>query len=199
MGPTDLLSAEQQVITLLEERLSQIQSDLAGPVNVLNQWLEDELVKGFKRVHTWRMCLGRWLGKSLNAIEATLSSLADVIDTHLWDELDRIERVLTALAVRGGKMSPSQRLHEIDWSAAAQGDGIEWGGKLVLDCTTIQPTLDALIEVLREIRDRLTPTAVQLPMEPAAIDEAAVKIAALDTFTPRGPALDLAWGNNGKK
>lgn len=106
--------------------------------------------------------IGRELAKQSNGIDQVATKLLAWIGGCAASN----EWTLTGIAVKAGILGAGDSLDSVVWDQEpATSLGPEYGGTLVLDCRGLADQLAPLLEVLREIRDRMPALAITLPGE----------------------------------
>ena len=161
----DLLGAEEQVVQSLSTALSQNESDLAGPVNTMllalqqmGKFEESSVAKIQTKIKSAATKSQKIAG---NSLEVVFGNFLRMIN----QAIEIAEGALRELAVKGGKIQVGEPLENAVSVETPQESPMQWGGSLLLDVSSLQPSLDKLIEVLMEIRDRLPGTPVEFPGE----------------------------------
>jgi hypothetical protein len=166
LSDTDqLLDAEDQALQGLLGLLSEQESDLAGPIRALIAHVEAEIKANEACIERCRRKLQSSAGKHLAGAGNALDSICSGVLGDIHGHLTHNDMTLAQLGVKGGVLEPGQTLESwIDPDPEPEPQ-YQWGGVLVLSVKEALPHLDELIEVLKEIRDRLPPVAVGLPKE----------------------------------
>jgi hypothetical protein len=161
----ELLAAEDQALEGLESLLSLSESDLSAPIRTLIGAVEAELKLAFacveKRTKKLKAALGRTDAQAGNALDQVVTRAKSHIQQHVTTN----EIVLNQLAVKGGVIQVGDSLDDWTNPPSEPEPVVQWGGTLVLSVREAIPHLDQLIEVLKEIRDRLPGLAFELKGE----------------------------------
>ena len=148
--------AQYEIAAGLEAGCAANESDLDGLVCKLADWLDDSLDNQQKVIAKVQSKLrGKITAaqtRDANALDSIFTGLVRWIDNGLSNS----EWTLTGIGTKAGVVQPGQAIDQVDWQPdPGQSLGPEYGGTLVLSCRELGPALEPLLEVLREIRDRI--------------------------------------------
>jgi hypothetical protein len=94
-------------------------------------------------------------------IERIITSIRNwITSAQLTNEL-----ILQNICVKAGIIKPGQGLDQFRLIEEAESKRSEWGGTLYLDCQCLMPVAERLLEVLMEIRDRISGIPVEYSNE----------------------------------
>jgi hypothetical protein len=120
----------------------------------------------------------KWQTQQANNLDSVATSIVNWLNGHVGNN----EWQLHGLAVKGNLIGADGSLDTVVFGpddAATTDTSVS--NTLLIDMAGLTVVLSPLIEVLREIRDRMPPQSFQLPKEPAAIDES---LSPVDTDDP---------------
>lgn len=165
----ELLTAEEQALEGLESLLSQAEADLAGPIQTLIACVQSEIASNEQHLEKCRRKLKAVLGRNVAQADNSLDAVTTKVTGQCQGHVTTNEITLNQLAVKGGVIQVGDSLDDWVNPPCEPEPVIQWGGTLVLSVREAIPHLDQLIEVLKEIRDRLPGQPVEQPGElPAA-------------------------------
>jgi hypothetical protein len=151
----DLLSAEEQALEGLQESLSEQEANLAQPIKTLQKHLADEIDKLDKLIvkqnKKLKASINKQQAKTGNDIEAIISALMSQLFIGIADN----ESTLGQLSIKSGAINVGDSMDKVGADKPEPGSGQQWGGVLVLSVKEAIPHIKELIEVLKEIRDRI--------------------------------------------
>ena len=127
--------------------------------------------------------LGRVLTKSDNQLEAIYTSLLEA----LTDEITTNEITVQQVAAKSAAIPVGADLADVLLAPSGEAPSSITEGTWILDARNFGPYFSALIEVLREIRDRLPALAVDLPSEEPASEELPLAIGGTLLVVNAGP------------
>lgn len=161
-------SAEAAAMAAIDLILTEQDDALSGPMQALVSAVANSTTKD---------------EKSLNKISNKVMQAADMHSTLALNSLDQsftaINRameqwqfdmhfLLTQLAAKAGLTQPGEQLESALTTTDEQMLSTSYGQSLILNCKMLVPFFDDLIEVLREIRDRMPPIPLHVSGEPPA-------------------------------
>lgn len=161
-------AAKQEMVDALEELLAQQDFQLSIPYNHLNQGVADVVTKQGKLISSLQSKIVKGLQRELTVNDNSLESLRTTILAGLNAHQADIEYLLTQLASKAGMIGVGDTLEAAILSEAAQGPELGALGSLVLQVGEARGLFEDLIEVLREIRDRMPGQITRLPRETPA-------------------------------
>lgn len=161
-------SAADQVLMSIDELLAGQDDKLILPMSTLNKatstifqkntkiitQLQEKIIKAADRATTLH----------LDALDGVLTTVLQGLDTWQFD----VHFLLTQLAAKGGFTEAGEPLEAALQAELADASKLAYQGTLVLAVAEAIPYLNQLIEVLREIRDRMPPIATRIAGEPPA-------------------------------
>lgn len=171
----------------IDQTLDEAECSLDVMAGRICRWIEEALAgqdKSLARIRT----------KVTRSINRLHSGMADGID-HIWvqvrswidSQLAQHEWELTQLGVRARLLEIGQGTDDIVPSLTAGKPPVpEYCGRLCLWIDQDTPGFAALLHVLREIRDRMSPTIIP---ERAAVSEETTVDAITSTDTVHGPVI----------
>lgn len=151
----ELYTAEEQALKGLLESLTETESDLSDPIKKLIAYVKAEVDEINGQIEKAKKKLKQALGKEQAKVGNDLESSIGKLSTDLYYGLADNEAILQQLAVKGGVLKVGDPL---DWLVDGKPEPespLKWGGQLILNMGDIKHVFVELIEVLREIRDRL--------------------------------------------
>jgi hypothetical protein len=161
-------SAEQQVLESIDELLAGQDDSLVMPMTTLNQATAKVVDQNAK-------IITRLQEKVIKAADRDTTRQLDQLDgvytrvlegLNLWQEDANF--LLTQLAAKGGFTKAGEPLEAALQKEVTEAPQLAYAGTLVLAVKEAIPFFEQLIEVLREIRDRLPGVATDLRGEPPA-------------------------------
>lgn len=169
-GAAEFFSAEEQAIKGLLASLSETESDLAEPIKKLIANVKDEVDKINAQIEKLKKKLKQSLGKSQaavgNELESSIGKLVGVLYQGLVDN----EAILQQEAVKGGVLQPGEPIDVLVDGKPDLESPLKWGGQLILNMGDIKGVFVELLEVLREIRDRIGGVPMEFKGEEPAED-----------------------------
>lgn len=161
-------SAESVVLDELDRYLAETENALSIPYSALNQAISDVVDLNGKAIKRITERILRETDKHAvatdNALEAITTGLLGGVDSWLGDT----EYLLRDLASRGGLIGPGDPLTQALIQEVTHAPELEFSATLLLAAKDAIGKFGQLIEVLREIRDRLPAVEVRLPGEAAS-------------------------------
>lgn len=174
-------SAEQQVLSSIDELLSSQENSLVIPYSALNAAVADIVSKNTKVISKLIDKIVRHadreqtvLGDALDAIQTTV---LNGLDAYIYDQ----EYLLSQLAAKGGLTKAGDPLTQALLTETTQAGQLAYQGTLVLAVKEAIPFFTQLIEVLREIRDRMPELPLRTQGETPA-DAPAMTLPSADQF-----------------
>lgn len=169
-GAAEFFSAEEQALKGLLASLSETESDLAEPIKKLIANVKDEVDKINAQIEKLKKKLKQSLGKSQaavgNELESSIGKLVGVLYQGLVDN----EAILQQEAVKGGVLQPGEPIDVLVDGKPDLESPLKWGGQLILNMGDIKGVFVELLEVLREIRDRIGGVPMEFKGEEPAED-----------------------------
>jgi hypothetical protein len=170
-----MLSAADQVLQAIDALLVEQDDKLVLPMTTLNSATSTIFQKNQKVITALQNKVLKAADlattQSLDALDSVYTTLLQGLDTWQYDS----NFLLTQLAAKGGFTEAGEPLHAALQKELAEAPQLAYGGTLVLAIAEAVPYLDQLIEVLREIRDRMPPQAMRVfgtqPAKSAQEDE----------------------------
>jgi hypothetical protein len=166
-----MATAEQQILDSLDQLLAESEDSLDVPASTLNQAVSDvvtEQAKSLKRLTEKILrSADREAVKADDALNAINTGLLGGIDA--W--MNENHYLLSQMAAKGGLQAIGAPLETALETATTAAPQLEYLGTLVLAVKEAIPYFEQLIEVLREIRDRMPNTPVRVPGEPSDDDQ----------------------------
>lgn len=163
-------SAEQVVLESIDELLCSQDDSLVLPMTKLDKAVSDIVVKHAKTVATFQdkilRAASRHTTKAVDQLDGVYTRLLQGLDAWQYD----MHFLLQQLAAKGGVIKVGDPLETALIEEATRAPELLYGGTLVLSVKEAVGHLDDLIEVLREIRDRMPPRALRLRGEPPSLD-----------------------------
>lgn len=151
----ELLTAEEQVLKAVAESFAESEDDLAGPIKKLLAHVQDEILQNEKCCTRLKTKFTKFLNKAQAECGNDLSACLSHLASNLYLGIEDDDAILTQLAVKGGLLQVGQDLGTLDEEIEKVEDKLEYGGTLVLAIKEAIPFFNELIQVLREIRDRI--------------------------------------------
>lgn len=162
-------SAEQQVLESIDELLCGQDDALVLPMNSLNQGVAKVFENHAKIITKMQDRLLRAADKeavrNIDKIDGVFTRLLQGLDGWQFDA----HFLLTQLAAKGGMAKVGDPLEAALIKEITEAPQLAYAGTLVLAVKEAVPYLDQLIEVLREIRDRMPPKAIHVRGEVPAL------------------------------
>lgn len=182
-------SAEQQVLESIDELLAGQDDQLIMPMNVLNQATAKIVEKNAKIITRMQDKLLRVADKqttrSMDHLDGVFTRVMGGLDSWQFD----MNFLLTQLAAKGGFTKAGEPLEAALMQEATRAPDLAYGATLVLAVKEAIPFFTQLIEVLREIRDRMSPQAIKIAGETPA-EEPEVEAEAQTDEATEGPVED---------
>lgn len=166
----ELLTAEEQALKGLLSSLAESEADLSGPIKTLLAHVKDEIDADTRCIQKLSNKLKSGLTKSQAKSGNTLESIISAIVGFLFRSLADSESNLLQLCVKCGLIKIGQTLDDVVALEDEPEQRHDWGGTLVLSVKEAVPYFEQLIEVLREIRDRLPGQPIEYKGEVPAED-----------------------------
>ena len=162
------------------------------------------------KIDEWIIACGNDSDKCLNKINKKVNYHVNRLLTGQANQIDQVvtqlltwisaclassEWTLTGLAVKADLCDAGQSLDVIEWDQPPACDlGPEYGGTLILDCRGLADQLAPLLEVLREIRDRIGGAPLAVPGEAPetadiALAESPINYISTQNVLPDAPEL----------
>lgn len=164
-------SAAEQVLRSIDELLTEQDNTMIIPMTQVSNTVKEVVEKNAKLIT-------RMQGKILRGLNTTTTHHLDMLDgvhTRILGGLDAwqsdVHYMLTQLASKSNSIQTGQRLEDMLIHEAEKAPELAYAGTLVLAVKEAIPYFEQLIEVLREIRDRMPGSPVSFPGEKAAADE----------------------------
>lgn len=171
LDTSEILSSEATVEKGLEIMLCANEAELATVVNRIYDFLNCSLRDNQKHITRIEKKVKSWLTRQQTETGNTLEYLITRLLNWLTQDQLETEYLLQQLCVKCGELQVGEPLENAITPLKEEGSGIQYAGELVLSVREAIPYFVQLIEVLKEIRDRLTPVAIELPKELPASDE----------------------------
>lgn len=148
-------SAEQQLLESLDQMLVEQSNNIVIPLSKINQGIANTVTSNAKTVN-------KLIGKVLKQIARETVNGSDAIDgvnTRVLQGLDQWllnqEFLLQSLAQKSGDIAIGDPLTSLLSQSTTETPQVTYAGTLVLELSKLEPLARQLIEVLREIRDRM--------------------------------------------
>jgi hypothetical protein len=183
-------SADQTLLANLDTMIGTQEDQLSIPYTRVNQAVVDIVQHNAKPVVKMVDRIIRALDKHTTVQADKVNAVQTTVLAGLESWLFNQEQLLQNLAVKGGVIQPGDTLDAALEASTTEGGGLTYQGSLLLEIAKLEPWLGQLIEVLREIRDRLPPSPIRTPGEtPATAAETTIGTV---TVT-REPEPDRGW------
>jgi len=159
----------QDVDSGLSLALDDQEASLAPILGNIDGWIKSNLASQDKTClkcqNKVKSCITKSQTNQANQIDSVLTKINSWINQnqlmHDW--------TLAGIAVKAGVIEPGQGVDDVRWDIEpAASLGPEYGGTLVLSCRELITTIEPLLEVLREIRDRMGGVPTSIPGETPA-------------------------------
>jgi hypothetical protein len=168
-------SAAEQVLMSIDELLVANDDKLVVPMTTLNKATSSVFQKNTKIITQLQQKILKAADlettKHLDALDGVYTTVLQGLDTWQFD----VNFLLTQLAAKGGFTEAGQSLEHALEKELSEAPQLAYQGTLVLAVAEAIPYLNQLIEVLREIRDRMPPNAMrvagEVPAKSAMPDE----------------------------
>ena len=164
-------AAAKSALQSIDQFIGENHEALSVPMTALNQGLDALITANGKAVKglTNRVlaAINKRVVKDDEATDSAITTLLQGIDAWLAGQ----HFTLTQMAAKGGLTEVGEGLEAALAQDAAAGKQLAYQGTLVLSIREAEGKIDELIEVLREIRDRMPGQPVQWPGETPALDE----------------------------
>lgn len=161
-------SAADQALVAIDQILSEQDDTISGPVQSLSDatFAVQEPIDGtLKKVRQKvQQAADRQTTMALDTLDSAITNILQATDTWQFD----LHFMLTQLAAKAGLTQPGEQLASAVTVSAEAVPGPTYGSTLVLSIREALPVFADLIEVLREIRDRMPPLALRVAGEPKA-------------------------------
>jgi hypothetical protein len=166
-----MITADQEldIDSGLSNEMDSQEESFAGIIQGVNDWIKDSLksqdatcAKCAKKINSY---ISRQSATQGNTIDALLTQILQWVDTNQVSQ----EWTLGQVAAKAGVINPGEGIATINWNYEPQAETCDVDRKILwLDCEKLAPCLAPLIEVLREIRDRMGYAPALIPGEPPA-------------------------------
>lgn len=160
--------ADQAVLDAIDELQAGIEDSLAGPMQAINNATINVFIEGDKTINkitkTVNQTCDKCTTRALDQLDLVLTQLINAL--NIWQQ--DIHFVLTQIVAKAGWTSPGMTLELLMQQWQEVMNKVDFGPPLVLSVKEAIPHFDQLIEVLREIRDRLPPIPLHVVGEPPA-------------------------------
>lgn len=163
-----MYSAAQQALMNIDEALVEQDDKLILPMNTLNKATSSIFQKNTQIITKMQekiiKAADRETTTALDHLDGVYTTVLQGLDTWQFD----VNFLLTQLAAKGGFTEAGQSLEHALQKTLAEAPQLAYQGTLVLAVKEAIPYMEQLIEVLREIRDRMPPNAMRVAGERAA-------------------------------
>ena len=164
-------AAASAALQSIDQFIGENHEGLSVPMTTLNQAISNLIEGNGKAIKglTSRVvkAIDRHVVTNDEQVDSALTTLLQGIDAWLSSQ----EYALTLMSSKGGLLEIGEPLAAVLAEDAAQGKQLAYQGTLVLSIREAEGKIDELIEVLREIRDRMPGQPVQWPGETPALGE----------------------------
>ena len=154
-----------QLMGAINTLVADEEDNVALPMTAINQWIAQLSQQSSKTI----VGVGNAIIKSIAAGNVSSSNDVDAVGTQLlqplYDWQSQNDLVLTQLAAGVGLTQPGEPLESALLNQTAQAPELAYSASLLLALREAMSHFGGLIEVLREIRDRMPPLAASVPGE----------------------------------
>ncbi len=166
------LTPEQlQLLSSIETLLADNQNLISLPLTAINQGIAQLSVLSAKAIAKVANTLTKQIAADIVTNSNAVDSLGTSILQPLYDWQAQNELLLTQLAASAGLTQPGDPLTAALVESAAEQPELAYSATLLMALREAMGRFDGLVEVLREIRDRMPPLAVRNEGEAAATGE----------------------------
>jgi|HubBroStandDraft_6_1064221.scaffolds.fasta_scaffold148478_2 hypothetical protein len=137
------------------------------PYSVLNQGIADLVSANGTTIAKVSKVLTRKLDQAVTDNDNGLELVGTVILQGINAYLTENDLLLNHLAASAGILKPGDPLESVLLDQVAEAPELAYSATLLIALRDAIPRLDSVVEVLREIRDRMPPSAVRLTGESA--------------------------------
>lgn len=164
-------AADTQVYAAIDQLLVEQDDHLMLPMTKLNiaiKGLFEENTRAITKIQDKLIRkVDRETTKQSDHLDVALTRVQNALET--WQQ--ETQYLLTQIAAKGGIVKAGDPLESALLTDLAQAPQLQLGTTLVLEVSRLGPYFVSLIEVLREIRDRMPGTPVRFAGEPAAEED----------------------------
>lgn len=162
----DELTADQLALMGAIETLNaQDEHDIAIPLTALNQSIAALTQQNSKQLVKIQNALIKSIAQDVVNDGNALDSISVALLGPIQDQLNESTFLLTQLASAAGLTDPGDPLEAALVKQVAEEPQIAMSATLLIAIRELQPTFNDLVEVLREIRDRMPQVPVAVPGE----------------------------------
>ncbi len=173
-------SAAEQALAAIDSLLAEQDDALSGPMQALHEATYNSFTTNNQVLTKITQKITRagdqYTTQVLNAIDSVFTTINNYMETSQFD----VHFLLTQLAAKAGFTEPGQQL-ESALEETTEAKELSYGPTMTLDCRGIGQWFEDLIEVLREIRDRMQPTPLHIHGTPRAMYPSSKESPEVDT------------------
>lgn len=155
-----------QLLSSIDTLLAQGENQIALPMTAINQGIAKLSVQSAKTITGIQNVLLKSINQANVAQENDLDPLGMAILRPLQDWQEQNNLLLTQLAASSGLTQPGDPLEAALVNQLAEEPELAYSATLLIALRDVLPHFKALIEVLREIRDRMPGVPVSIDGEP---------------------------------
>jgi hypothetical protein len=186
-------SAEQQLLDAIDEMQALSEAGMSIIFTRTNQAIADLVKKNDKIVVGLQGKILKQLAKDQVESDNHIDRLSTLVLSGLDDQQFSSHMLLTQLAHKGGFTKAGYPLESALLQSEVQAPSLAYLGTLLLALGDLKPFAAQLIEVLREIRDRMPGVPTELRGEAHAKLEPSAVI--IDEITETVPQEDVPMGS----
>lgn len=162
------ISAEAEVLKALDDALCQTDIGIFSVIECLDRYTESIEKDCDKSVEKIIRKIVRYIDKGIVDNANRIDSVVTKIQIYLYNAIEQQGWTLSQLCVKCGWIAVGGDINIVVNQQCEELKGPKDGPTITLDCSMLIPIAKELVEVLREIRNRLPP----LPIEEAFEDPA---------------------------
>jgi hypothetical protein len=159
---------DEQLLSSIETLLAQGENQISLPLTALNQGIAKLSMLSAKTITGLQNSLIKSINQANVASENDLDPISMAILRPLQDWQEQNNLLLTQLAASSGLTQPGDSLEMALVNQIAEEPELAYSATLLIAIRDMLPYASQLIEVLREIRDRMRDVPVHFRGEPLA-------------------------------
>ena len=169
-------SADQQLLSAIENLLAGEEDTLSIPLSKINQGIAQLVTQNEKLVTKLQGKVIKDINRHLTHQDNAIDGLSTTVLSGLQAWQDSTHLLLTQLAAKSGLTGPGDPLEQALVEQVAEAPELAYSAALLIALREAMGRFDGLVEVLREIRDRIGGEPVRFAAEQPAVDELEVVI-----------------------